>query len=160
MLGHADQNMASSMSSCLSHRGPDGSGGFCEQFEGGGVAFGHARLSIVDIAGSPQPIGSDHGAVLIQNGEIYNQVRLRSQNAAYPWRTSGDSETILAMHRSATRTLGDSPDNPAEAHVEWLSQLDGIWGFSLWDPSRREFCLLYTSPSPRDQRGSRMPSSA
>ena len=25
---------------------------------------------------------------------------------------------------------------------------------------RREPCLLYTSPSPRDQRGSRMPSSA
>ena len=24
----------------------------------------------------------------------------------------------------------------------------------------RNFCLLYTSPSPRDQRGSRMPSSA
>ena len=141
MLGHADQTTASSMSSCLSHRGPDGSGGFYEQFEGGGVAFGHARLSIVDIAGSPQPIGSDHGAVLIQNGEIYNQVELRSQNAGYPWRTSGDSETILAMHRSATRTLGDSPDNPAEAHVEWLSQLDGIWGFSLWDPSRRELIL-------------------
>ena len=30
-----------------------------------------------------------------------------------------------------------------------------------FDPSaRRESCLLYTSPSPRDQRGSRMPSSA
>ena len=26
--------------------------------------------------------------------------------------------------------------------------------------SLRKFCLLYTSPSPRDQRGSRMPSSA
>ena len=25
---------------------------------------------------------------------------------------------------------------------------------------QRGFCLLYTSPSPRDQRGSRMPSSA
>ena len=25
---------------------------------------------------------------------------------------------------------------------------------------QQEFCLLYTSPSPRDQRGSRMPSSA
>ena len=25
---------------------------------------------------------------------------------------------------------------------------------------QHEFCLLYTSPSPRDQRGSRMPSSA
>ena len=29
--------------------------------------------------------------------------------------------------------------------------LIGIWAYS---------CLLYTSPSPRDQRGSRMPSSA
>ena len=26
--------------------------------------------------------------------------------------------------------------------------------------ARVKFCLLYTSPSPRDQRGSRMPSSA
>ena len=28
------------------------------------------------------------------------------------------------------------------------------------DFKRNKFCLLYTSPSPRDQRGSRMPSSA
>ena len=28
------------------------------------------------------------------------------------------------------------------------------------DPDPIEACLLYTSPSPRDQRGSRMPSSA
>ena len=28
------------------------------------------------------------------------------------------------------------------------------------DASDRKVCLLYTSPSPRDQRGSRMPSSA
>ena len=27
-------------------------------------------------------------------------------------------------------------------------------------PEAPRFCLLYTSPSPRDQRGSRMPSSA
>ena len=31
------------------------------------------------------------------------------------------------------------------------NETDNIWN---------EFCLLYTSPSPRDQRGSRMPSSA
>ena len=31
---------------------------------------------------------------------------------------------------------------------------------SLVDQGRQIFCLLYTSPSPRDQRGSRMPSSA
>ena len=34
------------------------------------------------------------------------------------------------------------------------------YGFrsQVWAPPR--ICLLYTSPSPRDQRGSRMPSSA
>ena len=30
----------------------------------------------------------------------------------------------------------------------------------LADPKYMAICLLYTSPSPRDQRGSRMPSSA
>ena len=30
----------------------------------------------------------------------------------------------------------------------------------LVDQDNSEYCLLYTSPSPRDQRGSRMPSSA
>ena len=30
----------------------------------------------------------------------------------------------------------------------------------VFEPISRNSCLLYTSPSPRDQRGSRMPSSA
>ena len=38
--------------------------------------------------------------------------------------------------------------------VEMLSDED--WT----EQDKIEFCLLYTSPSPRDQRGSRMPSSA
>ena len=31
---------------------------------------------------------------------------------------------------------------------------------ALFDQPKKKACLLYTSPSPRDQRGSRMPSSA
>ena len=35
------------------------------------------------------------------------------------------------------------------------------WGGSTQDAQKQAWaCLLYTSPSPRDQRGSRMPSSA
>ena len=36
---------------------------------------------------------------------------------------------------------------------------EGIKEYSEW-PTIPQVCLLYTSPSPRDQRGSRMPSSA
>ena len=32
--------------------------------------------------------------------------------------------------------------------------------YTISDPAAGNACLLYTSPSPRDQRGSRMPSSA
>ena len=35
-----------------------------------------------------------------------------------------------------------------------------IWPQTLLPPAITMVCLLYTSPSPRDQRGSRMPSSA
>ena len=38
--------------------------------------------------------------------------------------------------------------------VQQRAQVDGIWH------KLPPICLLYTSPSPRDQRGSRMPSSA
>ena len=39
--------------------------------------------------------------------------------------------------------------------TEWVPMIDETYVF---DESNT--CLLYTSPSPRDQRGSRMPSSA
>ena len=35
-----------------------------------------------------------------------------------------------------------------------------VWFDELQQLAELYFCLLYTSPSPRDQRGSRMPSSA
>ena len=36
----------------------------------------------------------------------------------------------------------------------------GMFGLPAGSPAWSSICLLYTSPSPRDQRGSRMPSSA
>ena len=37
---------------------------------------------------------------------------------------------------------------------------DGLWNQQNRDAEQAETCLLYTSPSPRDKRQSRMPSSA
>ncbi|MDP7341209.1 MAG: asparagine synthase (glutamine-hydrolyzing) [Candidatus Thalassarchaeum sp.] len=141
MLGNADRETALAMATCLSHRGPNGGGGFYDELEHGAVAFGHARLSIVDIEGSSQPIGSDHGAVLVQNGEIYNHSELRSRCNTYPWRTSGDSEAVLAVHRNAMIAAGSSSHDSPVNHARWVSLLDGIWGFALWDPVRRELLL-------------------
>ena len=142
LLGNGSLEDAISMASAIGHRGPDGSGDFQASVEqtDGSVAFSHARLSIIDLDGSQQPIHSDHGCVLMVNGEIYNHKKIKSEIQDYPFRTAGDSETILALHRahSWNRTPGD---NPAQRHVEWVSKLDGMWGFSLWDPSVNELIL-------------------
>ena len=142
LLGNGSLEDAISMASAIGHRGPDGSGDFQASVEqtDGSVAFSHARLSIIDLDGSQQPIHSDHGCVLMVNGEIYNHKKIKSEIQDYPFRTAGDSETILALHRAHTwnRTPGE---NPAQRHVEWVSKLDGMWGFSLWDPSVNELIL-------------------
>ena len=49
-------------------------------------------------------------------------------------------------------------DNQTEAQKWWVSKSLEVFKVDL---SKHNInCLLYTSPSPRDQRGSRMPSSA
>ena len=62
----------------------------------------------------------------------------------------------------ANFTIASTPRNFDRAANEWKDGEALFLRASVW----REFaehvagCLLYTSPSPRDQRGSRMPSSA
>ena len=58
------------------------------------------------------------------------------------------AETWGCSRRNARRVV-------TEAHKEWM---DVAFGDDNVD--QRDLCLLYTSPSPRDMRRSRMPSSA
>ena len=71
------------MTQRLRHRGPDGAGVWSEP----GVAFGHRRLSILDLshaADQPMVLG-EH--VLTYNGEIYNYQALRAALPG-PWRST------------------------------------------------------------------------
>lgn len=121
-----DPARVTAMTDALAHRGPDGSGVWTAP----GVALGHRRLSIIDLAGSPQPMASVDGrAMLVFNGEIYNYRELRAELAALGARfaTDGDSETILA------------------AWQQWgpgcLSRLHGMFAFALYDVTARTLFL-------------------
>ncbi len=114
------------MCDALAHRGPDGAGVWSDH----GVGLGHRRLSIIDIAGSPQPMHSaDARAVIVFNGEIYNFRELRSdlEQAGFTFRTNGDTEVILA----AWQRWG--PD--------CLARLDGMFAFALYDRDKRQLFL-------------------
>lgn len=159
LFGGADTAIVDRMLRLQQHRGPDGRHVWHD--EAADLALGHARLSIVDLAGSDQPLHSDHGVTLVFNGEIYNHAALRQRHHAYAWRTSGDGEAILAEHRAAVaaplappepvkgaadgwlRRTADAlrPGNPATAHVEWLQHLDGMFALALWDARRQELVL-------------------
>ena len=121
-----DPRRVERMTDALAHRGPDGSGVWTAP----GVGLGHRRLSIIDLAGSPQPMHSvDDRAVIVFNGEIYNYRALRRELEAGGARfaTDGDTEVILA----AWQRWG--PD--------CLERLDGMFAFALYDCEKRQLFL-------------------
>jgi asparagine synthase (glutamine-hydrolysing) len=100
------------------HRGPDGSG----VWSAPGVGLGHLRLSIIDVAGSPQPMHSEDGALtIIYNGEVYNfaEVRAELQALGHHFRTAGDTEVILLGYRQWGAGI--------------LPRLNGMFAFAIYD---------------------------
>ncbi|WP_439486112.1 XrtA/PEP-CTERM system amidotransferase [Blastomonas fulva] len=106
------------MTDAMLHRGPDGNGCWTAP----GIGLGHLRLSIIDLAGSAQPmLSEDEADVLTFNGEIYNfqEVRAELSVLGHRFRTSGDTEVILA----AWRQWG----------VGCLDRLNGMFAFAIHD---------------------------
>ncbi|MEZ0242378.1 MAG: XrtA/PEP-CTERM system amidotransferase [Sphingomonas sp.] len=114
------------MTDAIAHRGPDGSGVWTAP----GVGLGHRRLSIIDIAGSPQPMATaDQGLVVSYNGEIYNfqQIRAELEVLGARFQTSGDTEVLLHGWRAW------GPD--------MLSRINGMFAFALYDAERKSLFL-------------------
>ena len=122
----------------MRHRGPDQSGEcFVERelADSAGLkqtvhlAFGHQRLSILDVSEkSRQPfvIGPD---ILLYNGEIYNFEELNRdlQQRGHRIETHGDTETLFQSVR----------DQEERA----LQRFNGMWAFSLYQATQSRIFL-------------------
>lgn len=104
-------------------RGPDDRGAEIEPCAGGALAFGHARLSVIDLSsGGHQPMRTADGRLtIIYNGEIYNYRELRAEleMLGHKFRSASDTEVLLAAW-----------ENWGEAS---LLRLDGMFAFAIYD---------------------------
>ncbi len=125
------------MTELVAHRGPDDRDSYCSDYRlqtGGapqpGVALGHRRLSIIDLAGSRQPLSNEDGTIwLVFNGEIYNfrDLRRRLEGSGHRFRTDGDVETIVHLYE--------------DEGVEFAKHLWGMFAIAIWDAPRRQLVL-------------------
>ena len=144
------------MCDVMAHRGPDGEGQYIDAESG--IALGHRRLSLIDLANGNQPMvrsTGDHAAVItspalrldgtpcgtpeqaaakgrfaiVFNGEIYNYRDLRAELEAQGWQFQTNSDTEVLL----------------TGYLAWgegvLDRLRGMFAFAIWDRDTRElFC--------------------
>jgi asparagine synthase (glutamine-hydrolysing) len=108
----------------LRHRGPDGNGSF--YFEN--CAFGHTRLSIIDLSTGNQPmLSADNNLAITFNGEIYGYKDIKGDLKDYSFKTTSDTEVILALYEKYGSKM--------------LEKLPGMFAFGIWDnKSETLFC--------------------
>ena len=121
----------------LRHRGPDDDGVHVEEFRtrpgydaAPGVALGHRRLSIIDVAGGQQPLANEDNSVwVVFNGEIYNypDLRQRLEGAGHRFRTNSDTEAIVHLYED---------EGP-----KFLEHLNGMFSLAVWDSNRCQLLL-------------------
>ncbi|SHN88758.1 asparagine synthase (glutamine-hydrolysing) [Geodermatophilus obscurus] len=91
----ADTTAVARMVECLVPRGPDGQGAWSN----GRVAFGHRRLSVIDLspAGSQPMVDNELGLTAVFNGCIYDYKELRAELEGHGYRffSTSDTEVIL-----------------------------------------------------------------
>jgi asparagine synthase (glutamine-hydrolysing) len=127
----ASEQTVVAMRDTMVHRGPDDAGADSWADPAGGVAFGHRRLSIVDLSpAGHNPMPNETGDVWITfNGEIYNHQALRSELEAkgHRYRSHTDTETILHLYE--------------EEGPRCVERLQGMFAIAIWDDRKRELFL-------------------
>ena len=123
-----------SMTSSLSHRGPDDHGFWTNQELK--IAIGHRRLSVLDLSSAGhQPMHSSSGRYIIAfNGEIYNHLNLRERldiesDNSIKWVGHSDTETLLSCFE-------------AWGIEATLKEISGMFAIALYDNQHNCFYLI------------------
>lgn len=114
------------MTDALVHRGPNDHGYFVTPH----IALGMRRLSVIDVAGSAQPIRTPDGRrTIVYNGEIYNfpDVRDELERAGHQFQTLGDAEVVLRAFDAWGR--------------QGIDRLEGMFAFAIWDEREKALTL-------------------
>src|SRR6266581_7504169 len=122
-----DRHDVAGMAGALRHRGPDDEGLMISAH----ASLGFRRLSIIDLAGSHQPMSNEDSSLwMVFNGEIYNYRPLREDllRKGHAFKTSGDGEVILHLYE--------------EHGLEFVSRLNGMFSIALWDGGRERLVLV------------------
>ncbi|QDU94282.1 asparagine synthase (glutamine-hydrolyzing) [Lignipirellula cremea] len=132
-----EEEILQRMTDLLRHRGPDAEGHYRSDYRlrppydaMPGVALGHRRLSIIDLAGGAQPLANEDDTVwVVFNGEIYNfpELRNRLEGAGHRFRTHSDTETIVHLYED---------EGPA-----CFEHLNGMFSIAIWDQNKRRLVL-------------------
>jgi asparagine synthase (glutamine-hydrolysing) len=120
------RDLISRINNIQSHRGPDENEVHLEP----GLALGHRRLSVIDLATGTQPLFNEEGTVgIVFNGEIYNYLELMQElkDLGYRFRTRSDTEVIV----HAWQAWGEA----------CVHRLRGMFAFALWDRKHQTLFL-------------------
>lgn len=105
----------------LEHRGPDGGDVFID--DSSCIAFGHRRLSIIDLSDmGKQPMQDASGRyVITYNGEVFNYLELKQELIAlgYGFSSRTDTEVILTAYKAWGQ--------------DCVYRFNGMWAFAIWD---------------------------
>jgi asparagine synthase (glutamine-hydrolysing) len=123
--GAPDRDRLAAMSATLRHRGPDSDGLHID----GPVGLAARRLSIIDLETGDQPVVTESGTLVVQNGEIYNYEELRRELAreGRGFRTHGDTEVIAHLYE--------------RDGLAFAKRLRGMFAVALWDPRHHRLVL-------------------
>jgi len=121
-----NKNIIEPMTDTIIHRGPDGFGYFYDE----NFAFGHRRLSIVDLSeAGHQPMEYLDRYVITFNGEVYNHLELREEleKNGYIFQSHTDTEVIMASYDFWG--------------VDCLKKFNGMWAFVIYDKQKGKYFM-------------------